>query len=441
VAQQRRVAVVGAGLAGLAAGLRLHERGDHVEIFERSRLLGGRATSFEIDGIEVDNGQHVFLGCCTEFIDFVTSAGMAQHLRLQPRFEALVLARNGTQGRLRTSPLPAPLHLAPSLLTYPHLSLPQKLTLAKALLNMQRRGERSERSRTTGETFEQWLQRNGQSQQTRRAFWDPFFIPALNAPFDRIDNADAMFVLKTAFMGDPSAARFGFSTVPLAHVAQAAAARLDGVHLSTAITTIEPSQTGAGLTLQLLDGRTMTFDACILAVPPRTAAKLLVDPARYGIEGLDRFDPFPIVDVHLWHDAGELGFDFAAAIGSPLQWIFEKAPGYLCCSFSAAEDYLRMPSERLEAFAWEEARAFIPSLRQANLIRSAVTRNPEATYLPQLGTQRPGQRTTHPAIALAGAWTNTGWPDTMESAVRSARIAADAIAGAPLQARESELAV
>ena len=163
----------------------------------------------------------------------------------------------------------------------------------------------------------------------------------------------------------------------------------------------------------------------MLAVPPRQVARILGDPSRYGIANLDAYDPYPIVDVHLWHDAGSTGLDFAAALESPLQWIFEKAPGYLCCSISAADRYLQMSTDALEALAWEEAQTFLPALRGAKRLRSAVTRNPEATWQPRVGVTRTQQRTSHPAIAIAGSWTETSWADTMESAVRSGRIAAE----------------
>jgi squalene-associated FAD-dependent desaturase len=422
VAQQQRVAVVGAGLAGLSAALELKEAGAQVELFERSRLLGGRATSFEIDGHEVDNGQHVFLACCTEFIAFAQRIGMGRCVHLQQTFDALVLARDGTAGRLRAATgLPAPLHLLASFATYPHLRLRSKLRVARALS-----GALATRRALQGEpqTFENWLAQTGQDAQARHAFWDPFFIPALNAPFDRVSKADAMFVLTTAFLSEPSAARFGFSTVPLAHIARAAADRLDAVHLATPVVGIEAAPGRVRLAL-LGARRSEDFDAAVLAVPPRVLAKLLGDPRRYGLGDLDGFDPFPIVDVHLWHDGASIGVDFAAALDSPLQWIFEKDAGYLCCSFSAADEYLSLPTAELAALAWREARAFLPMLREVQLVNSAVTRNPEATYLPRAGVDRPSQATTQPAVAIAGGWTDTGgWPDTMESAVRSGVAAA-----------------
>ncbi|MBV8490374.1 MAG: FAD-dependent oxidoreductase, partial [Candidatus Eremiobacteraeota bacterium] len=252
MAQQRRIAVVGAGLAGLAAALELKESGARVELFERSRLLGGRATSFEIDGHEVDNGQHVFLACCTAFIDFAQRVGMAHELYVQDRFDALVLSRDGRTGRLVAGSLPAPFHLTGSFAVYPFLGLVDKIRIARSLLSPRAR-------RGANETFNIWLERHNQSPATRRAFWDPFFIPALNAPFDRVSSEDAMFVLTNAFVKDAGAARFGFSKVPLAHLAAAAAKMLDAVHLSTAITSVTRDE--AGVTLHLLDGTTRTFDA------------------------------------------------------------------------------------------------------------------------------------------------------------------------------------
>jgi squalene-associated FAD-dependent desaturase len=415
-----RVAVVGGGLAGLAAGLALKASGAHVELFERSRILGGRATSFEIDGVEVDNGQHVFLACCTEFVNFAKAVGMNGQIHLQDRFDATILARSGKAGRLRTAALPAPLHLIGSFASYSHLGLAGKLRIARALAAALLGQPRP------SETFEAWLTRNGQGAQERAAFWDPFFIPALNAPFDRVGATDAMFVLKTAFLRDAGAARFGFSKVPLAHLAAAAAKQLDAVHTSTGVLSITP--TDAAVILSAVEGRQPKgdeqFDGVVLAVGPRQAERILGDPARYGVGNLDKYDPYPIIDVHLWHDGGSIGRDFVAALESPLQWIFEKEPGYLCCSFSAADEYLRQPTAELESLAWREAQTFLPALKNATLVRSAVTRNPEATWLPRVGVTRTLQRTNHPAIAIAGSWTETGWPDTMESAVRSGNLAA-----------------
>jgi squalene-associated FAD-dependent desaturase len=416
-----RIAVVGAGLAGLSAALELRERGYDVEVYERSRLLGGRATSFEVGGREIDNGQHVYLHCCDHFIGFVERVGMGHALREQARFDALVLARDGTSSRLRAAPLPAPFHLLVSFAGYAHLDMGGRLRVARALASA------ALMPRTDPQlTFAQWLDRNGQDDATRRAFWDPFFIPALNASFDRVSAADALFVISTAFLRDASAARFGFSTVPLAHVAAAAARQIGEVHLSTAVLAMEVDE--CGVELQLPDDRRERFDGVVVAVSPRTTAKLLGTPERFDVHALDTYDPYPIVDVHLWHDRGPLGFDFAAVLDSPLQWIFEKDEGYVCCSISAAGDVLTVPTAELERLAWQELCAFVPALRDGNVVHAAATRNPEATYLPRPGAPRTQQRTSSPRVAIAGSWTETGWPDTMEAAVRSGAAAAKWIA-------------
>lgn len=417
----KRIAVVGAGLAGLSAALELRERGHEVEVYERSRLLGGRATSFEVGGREIDNGQHVFLHCCDHFIGFVERVGMGHALREQARFDALVLARDGTSSRLRAAPLPAPFHLLASFAGYAHLDVGGRLRVARALASA------ALMPRTDPQlTFAQWLDRNGQDAATRRAFWDPFFIPALNASFDRVSAADALFVISTAFLRDASAARFGFSTVPLAHVAAAAARQIGEVHLSTAVLAMDVND--SGVELQLPDERRVRFDGVVLAVSPRTTAKLLRMPEHFAVRALETYDPYPIVDVHLWHDRGPLGFDFAAVLDSPLQWIFEKDEGYVCCSISAAGDVLTVPTAELERLAWQELCAFVPALREGRVVHAAATRNPEATYLPRPGAPRTQQRTSSPRVAIAGSWTETGWPDTMEAAVRSGAAAAAWIA-------------
>ncbi|MBV8355984.1 MAG: FAD-dependent oxidoreductase [Candidatus Eremiobacteraeota bacterium] len=417
-----RVAIVGGGLAGLAAGVELKERGWTVELFERSRLLGGRATSFEIEGHEVDNGQHVFLGACTEFVRFAERVGMGDCLFLQDRFEALVF-RDGIASRLSALPLPAPWHVALSFAGYKHLSWPARLGVVRVLLGIAN-------ARTSDASFADWLRGRGQGEEARVAFWEPFIVPALNAPLERIPARDAAFVLQTAFMRDAAGARFGWSTVPLAHVARAAAGQLDAVHAAAPVFALERERDAIALHLE--GGRCARFDAVVLAVAPPQLAHLAGADTGLGLPALDGWEPQPIVDVHLWHDAGRLPFDFAALLDSPVQWIFQKADGYLCCSLSAADEMLRSPTEAVSARAWDEVRRSIPALCTATLVRSAVTRNPNATFLPRAGTVRPQTTTADPRVALAGSWIDTGWPDTMESAVRSGFAAARALDGARL---------
>ena len=417
------VAVVGAGLAGLSAALELKDAGWHVEVFERSRLLGGRATSFEVDGHVVDNGQHVYLACCTEFVRFVERAGMAHALHLQDRFDVRVFTKGTpahpepSEARLRAADVPAPFHLLASFAGYKPLPLRGKLEIARALFAL-RTNPKSAREDLS---FAQWLRLHGQGAQTIRSFWEPFMVPALNAPLERMNAAEAAFVISTAFLHDRNAARFGYSTVPLAQIMESAASRLDGVHRQAAVLVMEADP--QGIALRTAEDE-LRFDAAVLAVPPRALAKLLGEPARFGVPPLEVYEPYAIMDVHLWYEGADVDFEFAAILDSPVQWVFKKGEGYLCCSISAADEHVAKPTTDMVAVAWSEVQAGLPQLAGARLLRGAATRNPEGTYLAQAGAPRPHARTTLPNLAVAGAWTATGWPDTMESAVRSGLAAA-----------------
>ncbi len=435
-----RVAVVGSGLAGLAAGLTLKRLGYTVELFERSRLIGGKTTSFQLEGVEVDNGQHVFLGCCTQLLEFFREVEEGSRERsadsgnaaasmwcLQPRFEAVLLPRTGRPIHLQEVGLPVPFQLLPSLLRAHHLGMAGRIQIAFALPALYR-------DPYPGESFAGWLSRHRQGRVARHGFWDPFVVPALNGSAEGVSAADAVFVMRTAFLSDRRAARFGFSRVPLGTIAKRAAARLDRVHLRTPIVGVQDDGTGGRrVTVRTSRDDVHEFDACILAVPPPRLKSLLGTPRRLGIYGLDQFRFSAIVDIHLWFDlpSGSLleqRLGFWALLDSAVQWVFEKEapPGetYLCCSMSAAQRYVAWGAEQLVQLCVAELTARLPRLKTARLLRSGVTRDREATFLPSVGLVRPGPRTSCPRVVVAGAWTDTGWPATMESAVRSGRRAA-----------------
>ena len=417
-----RVVVVGAGLAGLAATCRLADQGCDVVLLDRSRLVGGKATSFSVDGVEVDNGQHVHLGCCTEYLDFMAALGMGDSLWNQPRFEVTVLGRDRRAARLYTTPgLPPSLSLLPSFAAYSPLGLAAKAQVARAL-------RRATRASDPGETFGGWLRRHGQGRAAIDGFWELFVVPALNAGLDEVSAADALFVVRTAFTGNPDAARIGWSRIPLARIAEAAAGRAGTLRLRTGVTSLLDSG-GEVRGVRCVDGEEIHADAVVLAVPPARLSSILGDPGAYGVEGLDQFRSRAIVDVHLWFDSpAELGF--AAIIGSPVQWVFEKQPGYLCCSLSAADTLVGWPEPDLVQLCHAELTAVWPRLRGARLLRGAATRDPEATFVPTPGLHRPASATSRTNLAIAGAWTDTGWPATMESAVRSGRAAATTVLSA-----------
>ena len=420
-----RVAVVGGGLAGLAAGVDLAGRGCDVVLLERSRLLGGKATSFRVGDVEVDSGQHVHLACCTEYVDFVHAAGMGDALWLQERFEAVVLRPGAPPARLRAGRLPAPLHLAASFARYAPLGLRSRLEVARALLAVRAGG-----APRPAETVAEWLRRHGQGGEATRAFWEPFVVPALNAPLAEAPAPDFLFTIRTAFLTDAGAARFGWSRVPLARIAEAAAQRAGDVRLRTPVAGLLGGLGGQGGSdavrgVRLTSGEAVVADAVVLAVPPSRLAGILGEPERLGVAGLDALRPAPIVDVHLWYEPASLpDWEFAAILGSPLQWVFRKSAGYLCCSMSAAREAVLRPEAELVDLCARELAAVEPALRGARPLRGGAVRDPEATVVATPGRARPGVATAVPNVVLAGAWTDTGWPATMESAVRSGRAAA-----------------
>ncbi|MDQ6857277.1 MAG: hydroxysqualene dehydroxylase HpnE [Candidatus Dormibacteraeota bacterium] len=421
-----RVIVVGAGLAGLAATCRLADQGCDVILVERTRLVGGKATSFVVDGVEVDNGQHVHLGCCVEYLDFVDSLGMSGSLWNQPRFEVNVLRHGRRPSRLyATRGLPPTLSLLPSFSMYAPLGPAAKLQVARALRCV------AERPAPT-ETFASWLRRHGQGRAAVDGFWEVFVVPALNAKLDDVSAADALFVVRTAFAGHPAAARIGWSRVPLARIADVAAARASDVQMRTGVVSLV-DEGGAIRGVRCSDGEEIHGDAVVLAVPPARLAAILGNADAYGVHGLHQFQPRSIVDVHLWFE-GEAGLGFAAIIGSPVQWVFEKQPGYLCCSLSAADTLVGWPEADLVELCHAELVAVWPQLRAMKLVRGAATRDPEATFVPSPGLRRPGPGTSRANLAIAGAWTATAWPATMESAVRSGRAAAGALTATALSA-------
>lgn len=400
--------------------MELKDAGAHVELFERSRLLGGRATSFEVDGHVVDNGQHVFLACCTEFIRFVARAGMQDSLFVQDRFDVVAFTRRGVRARLRAARLPAPFHLLVSFARYRHLSLRGKLQVARALLALRFNAK----SASASKSFASWLRENGQGPQAIGAFWEPFMVPALNAPLDRMNAAEAAFVICTAFLSHPQAARLGYSRVPLAQIMESAALCLDAVHRSCAVVGLQVH--GSRVAVRTPNDE-REFDGIVLAVAPKTLEKLAGEAAILPVPSLGTYEAFAIMDVHLWFEGEALDVPFAALLGSPVQWIFQKAPGYLCCSISAADPLVSRPSAEIVQLAWDEVRGAVPALRCARLLRGAATRNPEGTFLARPDAVRIGPRTRAMNVCAAGAWTATGWPDTMESAVRSGIAAAQAL--------------
>jgi squalene-associated FAD-dependent desaturase len=434
------VAVVGGGLAGITAAIALAETGTRVTLLEARPRLGGATSSFSRGGLTVDNGQHVFLRCCTAYRGLLARLGMTGSVTLQDRFEVTVLSPGG-RATLRRTALPGPLHMGQALAGYRHLSYAERLRVVPAALAMTRLGPASPGldERRLGD----WLAAHGQGEHARRALWDLFTVSSLNVAGDDASLALAATVVKTALLSARDAADIGVPAVPLGELHGQAAASLLGrlrarVRLGAKAAAVE-ALPSAGFCVRLASrgtaepngGEMIRADGVVLAVPPEIAACLL--PAATGQAGPGpgewlRIGTSPIVNVHVIYDRRVTRLPFAAAVDSPVQWVFDRTgPSglregqYLAISLSAADAYADVPAARLREQFLPALAELFPAAAQARVVDCFVTRERRATMrqVPGIGRLRPGAATATPGLVLAGAWTDTGWPDTMEGAVRS----------------------
>lgn len=442
-AARPHVVVVGGGLAGLAAALRCAEGGAAVTLLESRPRLGGLTWSFDRGGLTFDNGQHVYLRCCTEYRSFLERIGSAGDAPLQPRLALPVLRPGGRTGWIRSARLPAPLHLTGSLLRYPHLSPLDRLRAAPAVAAL-RRARLDEagldESGLDEESFGSYLARHGQRPAAVEALWDLITLPTVNLRAADASAALAAKVFQTGLLTDAGGADIGWAQIPLSrlHAAPAAAAlRAAGaeVRLRAKVTAVETTDGGAAAAGVVVDGERIGADAVVLAVPHDAASTLAPtgEASRWEALGFS-----PIVDVHVVYDRRVTGHPIAAGLGSLAQFVFDRtvASGLaaagaggqcLAVSISAADGVLgKHPDELVPAVTAALAELF-PRARQATVVDAVVTRERQATFRGVPGSRRlrPPPATAVQSCFLAGAWTDTGWPATMEGAVRSGNAAAD----------------
>ncbi|CAM5347170.1 hydroxysqualene dehydroxylase HpnE [Streptomyces abikoensis] len=445
-----RAVVVGGGLAGITAALELADAGVRVTLLEGRPRLGGLAFSFRRGDLTIDNGQHVYLRCCTAYSSFLDRLGALHLAPLQDRLDVPVLdvghpSGKPRLGRLRRTALPVPLHLAASLATYPHLSLAERAAVGRAALAL--RGLDPQDPALDGTDFGGWLRRKGQSARTVEALWDLIGVATLNATAGESSLGLAAMVFKTALLTDPGAADIGWAHVPLGELHDTRArAALDKAGVRTLLRTRATgiartadgtwqvgAETGPGTAERL------TADAVVLAVPQRETHALLPDGALDEPGRLLDIGTAPILNLHVVYDRKVLRQPFFAALGSPVQWVFDRTESsglaargeggqYLAVSQSAAQDDIERPVAELRARYLPELERLLPAARGAGVRDFFVTRERTATFAPTpgVGRRRPTARTNTPGLYLAGAWTATGWPATMEGAVRSGVHAAGA---------------
>ncbi|MEU6257248.1 hydroxysqualene dehydroxylase HpnE [Streptomyces sp. NPDC047043] len=449
----RDAVVVGGGLAGITAALALADAGVRVTLIEGRPRLGGLAFSFQRGELTVDNGQHVYLRCCTAyrwFLDRIEGTALAP---LQDRLDVPVLDVDRPEGRrlgrLRRDALPVPLHLGRSLATYPHLSLAERAKVGRAALAL--KGLDLADPNLDTQDFGSWLTAHGQSARAVEALWDLVGVATLNAVAGDSSLGLAAMVFKTGLLSDPGAADIGWARVPLGELHDRLARKaLDSAgvrtEVRTRVTSISTDENGRW-SVQV-PGETLEADAVVLAVPQREAHDLLPDGALEAPENLLEIGTAPILNVHVVYDRKVLEKPFFAALGTPVQWVFDRTDAsglregqYLALSQSAAHDEIEEPVAALRERYLPELERLLPGTRGAEVKDFFVTRERTATFAPTpgVGRLRPGARTKAPGLYLAGAWTATGWPATMESAVRSGVSAADAALSALGRPRPSHL--
>jgi len=450
------VAVIGGGLAGVTAALRCADAGAEVVLLEARSRLGGVAGSFRRGDLNVDTGQHVFLRCCTSYRALLERLGVADLVTLQDRLDIPVHVPGRRPARLRRSGLPAPLHLGGALLRYRPLPLADRLRLVRCALAL--RGVDAAAPATDAQSFGGWLGEHGQSARAIEGLWDLVGIATLNARAADASLAPAATVFQLGLLTDAAAGDIGWARVPLGHLHDDAATRAlreagATVRTSTRVRSLVPGNGGWRIGTDDRSERQedLLVDHIVCAVPPTAARRLLpegaVDLPPGWAEGLGSS---PIVNVHVVYDRPVLDTPFAAGVDTPVQWVFDRtgqsglhraghpAPAqYLAVSLSAADDVIAEPVASIRERMLPALAALLPAARDARVLEFFVTREPHATFRPAPGTAalRPPARTALPGLTLAGAWTDTGWPATMEGAVRSGDAAADEVGGSIARAR------
>jgi len=432
-----KVAIIGGGLAGLAAGTALAESGFQVTIFERRPYLGGRASSYQHPGTGeiVDNCQHVLLGCCTNLVRFYERLGVQDKIRWYDQLT--FLEPGGRASILKPSRLPAPFHMAPAFLRAACLNLADKLAIAFAMMMLIPKSPRDK-----GKSFLSWLREHHQTERAIERFWKTVLVSALNEDLDRVSVPYAAQVIRESFLKSAAAGRIGVPSVPLTELYGVAGeyiqARCGEVRVRASVDSFQPQADGVRL---FAGGSEMIFDFVVSAVPFDALSKILpqtsdAEPLR---NALARFETSPITGIHLWFDRPITDLDHAVLLDRTIQWMFHKSkllgksadtPGsYIELVVSASKSLINKSRAEITDIAVRELREFFPQANNATLVKSTVIKEVHATYSPLPGADgyRPSPQTIWPRVFLAGDWTATGWPATMEGAVRSGYAAAQCV--------------
>jgi squalene-associated FAD-dependent desaturase len=448
----RTVAIAGGGLAGLAAACALADSGFRVTLFERRPYLGGRASSYEHPGTGevVDNCQHVLFRVCTNLVEFYRRIGVEDKIRWCE--DMTFIEPGGRASVMHASPLPAPLHTAPSFLRFPFLTGKDKLAISRAIAALALRKQAD-----TGQSFRQWCERHGQTRNAVERFWKPILVSALSEDLDFISVPYAAQVVRES-MKSPAARHMGVPSIPLTELYNRAGdyirARGGSLHFRSSVAYLTPGESRVTVRIRTRsderEGQVAdVFDYFISALPFDVLDGILIDTPESAAlrEKISHFETSPITGIHLWFDRQISDLDHAVLLDRTIQWMFHKSRllegrgaevkaesngSYIELVVSASKSLIDKSRGEIVDLALKEVREFFPAARTANLVKSTVIKEVHATYSPRPGIDayRPQQATVWPRVFLAGDWTATGWPATMEGAVRSGYLAAEALANA-----------
>lgn len=426
-----RVIVVGGGLAGLAAAAALGESGFEVELFEARPVLGGRATSYPWSGPDeqprlIDNCQHILLRCCTNLLDFYARLGVADRIRFYREF--YFLEPGGRVSVLARGRLPAPWHFAGSFLGVKFLGSADKLAIVRALAAVRR--EYPQRAGLDRMTMLDWLKEKRQPARAVERFWRQVLVSAVNEELDRMAACYGLQVIRLGFLASAGGYEMGVPAVPLGELYRAEAwRRWEQVHLRLRAPVERVLFDGKRAAGVVSGGATATADFYILAVPFERLAALAPEL------GLDfrGWEHSPITGIHLWFDRPVTDLPHATLLDRTIQWFFNKAGGrYLQVVVSASRNLIGLERGKVIGLARRELEEFLPLVGGARLEQAHVVKEVRATFsaLPGIEGRRPPVVTAFENLMLAGDWTRTGWPPTMEGAVRSGYLAAETVAAA-----------
>ena len=436
---QKTVTIIGGGVAGMSAACALAEAGLSVHLVERRGYLGGRASSYLHPGVNeiIDNCQHVLFGCCTNLVGFY------RRIRVDDRIhwtsEMTMIEPGGRRSLLGPSWLPAPLHGLPKLLSAHAFSLADKFALARAFSALMRPVPAS-----STESLGAWLKRNGQTQGAIERFWRLVIASALNAEIDTIALPYAAKVVRELFMNSAFAGSMGMSTVPLSELYTGVfpflQERSGSVHLNTPVAATEWDEETSQWSLTTPTG-TLVSDFLVLALPFEATAKLIPQmPPAEGTEILaeqiEQHEHWPICSVHLWFDREITELEHAVLLDREIHWMYNQSRlqtgrggHYIELVVSATRAFASLKREEAIRQALEELGEFFPRVKEAKLEKVALVKEVLATFgvPPGIDASRPSAVSPWHNCFLAGDWTRTGWPSTMESAARSGHLAAEAL--------------